>query len=86
MTITNSESGTNIAEVAQGIWRINTPVGMDGDVGFSFNQYLVEADRPLLFHTGPRQIFPLVRDAVAQMSNLDFMVEPPLALPMERPL
>ncbi len=67
MTITNSESGTNIAEVAQGIWRINTPVGMDGDVGFSFNQYLVEADRPLLFHTGPRQIFPLVRDAVAHV-------------------
>lgn len=76
MTITNSESGTNIAEVAQGIWRINTPVGMDGDVGFSFNQYLVEADRPLLFHTGPRQIFPLVRDAVAHVmppSRLHFI-------------
>ena len=27
-----------------------------------------------------------VRDAVAQMSSLDFMVEPPLAIPMEKPL
>jgi homoserine dehydrogenase len=27
-----------------------------------------------------------VQDAVKQMAGLDFMVEPPLALPMERPL
>ena len=30
-----------------------------------FNQYLLDAEQPLLFHTGQRNLFPLVRDAVA---------------------
>jgi len=64
MTVTNSESRTNVAEVADGIWRINTPVEVAGGMAFSFNQYLVAARDPLLFHTGPRQMFPLVRQAV----------------------
>jgi flavorubredoxin len=65
MTITNKQSGTNIHEIAEGIYRINTPVVMeDGPGGFSFNQYLIAGDEPLLFHTGPRKMFPLVRDAV----------------------
>jgi len=34
-------------------------------LGFSFNQLLIAAEAPLLFHTGPRRLFPLVRDAVA---------------------
>jgi len=63
MTVTNSQSGTNVHEVADGIYRINTPVQMEGG-GFSFNQYLVVDDEPLLFHTGPRKMFPLVREAV----------------------
>jgi flavorubredoxin len=64
MTITNSQSGTNVHEIAPGIFRINTPVPMDGG-GFSFNQYLIVDDQPLLFHTGLRNMFPLVREAVA---------------------
>ena len=63
MTVTNSQSGTNVHEVADGIYRISTPVAMEGG-GFSFNQYLVVDDEPLLFHTGPRRMFPLVREAV----------------------
>ena len=35
--------------------------------GFTFNQYLVTDDRPLLFHTGPRRMFPIARDAVARV-------------------
>lgn len=66
MTITNSQSGTNVVEIADGIYRINTPVPMAGG-GFSFNQYLVVDDEPLLFHTGLRQLFPLVREAVASV-------------------
>lgn len=65
MAITNRDSGTNVHEVADGIYRINTPVMIDGAGGFSFNQYLIVDDEPLLFHTGPRKMFPLVREAVA---------------------
>ena len=64
MSVTNSQSGTNVHEVADGIYRINTPVQMEGG-GFSFNQYLIVDEEPLLFHTGPRKMFPLVREAVA---------------------
>lgn len=64
MTTTNADTGTNICEIADGIYRINTPVAFDAEQQFSFNQYLVEADRPLLFHTGPRRLFPLVKAAV----------------------
>jgi flavorubredoxin len=67
MAVTNRESGTNVHEVADGIYRINTPVPIPGAGGFSFNQYLVVDDGPLLFHTGPRKLFPLVREAVASV-------------------
>jgi flavorubredoxin len=68
MVITNSQSGTNVHEIAAGIYRINTPVIMPGDPGgFSFNQYLVVDDKSLIFHTGPRKLFPLVREAVASV-------------------
>jgi flavorubredoxin len=61
--ITNDHSGTNVEEVADGIFRINTPVDIPGGA-FSFNQYLLVDEEPLLFHTGPRRLFPLVREAV----------------------
>lgn len=62
--ITNQQTGTRIDEVAGGIYRINTPMEIPGGA-FSFNQYLVADEMPLLFHTGPRRLFPLVREAVA---------------------
>lgn len=62
--ITDPQSGTNVREIADGIYRINTPVQLP--VGaFSFNQYLIVDDKPLIFHTGPRRMFPLVREAIA---------------------
>ena len=67
MTITNKHSGTNVYEVADGIYRINTPVEIPGAGGFSFNQYLIVDDELLLFHTGPRKMFPLVNEAVASI-------------------
>jgi flavorubredoxin len=60
--ITNIQSGTNIHEIADRIFRINTPVP-----DFSFNQYLLVDDAPMLFHTGPRKLFPLVQEAVASI-------------------
>jgi hypothetical protein len=70
--ITNIESGTNIHEVADGIYRISTPLPptfIPG--GFSFNQYLIVDDEPLLFHTGPRKMFPLVREAVQSVMPVE---------------
>jgi flavorubredoxin len=69
--ITNSQSGTNVHEVADRIYRINTPMRIAGTDGFSFNQYLIADDQPLLFHTGPRQLFPVVREAVATILPVD---------------
>lgn len=61
--ITNARTGTSIQEIAEGIYRVNTPVEIPGGA-FSFNQYLVDDAEPLLFHTGPRRMFPLVSEAV----------------------
>ena len=64
--ITNQQSGTEIDEVAAGIYRISTPVDIPVlPGGFSFNQYLIVDDEPVLFHAGLRRLFPLVREAVA---------------------
>jgi flavorubredoxin len=68
--ITNQESGTRIDEIAQGLFRISTPVtAIPG--GFTFNQFLVHDDEPLLFHTGPRALFPLVSEAIRSVLPLD---------------
>jgi flavorubredoxin len=65
MGTTNPQSGTNVQEIADGIYRINTPVRLPGESdAFSFNQYLIDDDEPLLFHTGLRQLFPVVQEAV----------------------
>jgi flavorubredoxin len=71
MTITNRQSGTNVAEIADGIYRVSTPIEIAGAGGFTFNQYLIVDDEPLLFHTGPRKMFPLVREAVASVMPVD---------------
>jgi flavorubredoxin len=65
--ITNPQSGTNVHEIAAGIYRINTPVEIPGAGHFNFNQYLIDDEAPLLFHTGPRRMFPLVREAVGRV-------------------
>ena len=65
MTIVHAASRTQVDEIASGIFRISVPVPpaeMPG--GFTFNQFLVVDDAPLLFHTGPKRLFPLVKTAV----------------------
>jgi flavorubredoxin len=69
--ITNASSGTNLHEIASGIYRINTPIQIPGGPGFNFNQYLVADDEPLLFHTGPRRMFPLVAEAIGKVLPLE---------------
>jgi flavorubredoxin len=53
---------TDVDEVAEGVFRLSTWIEPAGMV---FNQYLLDAEQPLLFHTGQRNLFPHVRDAVA---------------------
>lgn len=68
MTVTNTASGTSVYEIAPRTYRISTPVPpsvVPG--GFTFNQFLIDDEAPLLFHTGPRRLFPLVREAVAHV-------------------
>ena len=65
--IVNSQSGTRLDEVADGIYRISTPFSAVPG-GFSFNQYLVIDEEPLLFHTGLKRIYPYVREAIGRMS------------------
>lgn len=68
--ITNAQSGTTLDEIADGIYRISTPIALPGQ-HFSFNQYLVLDDEPLLFHTGLRRLFPLVREAVGKLMPVE---------------
>jgi flavorubredoxin len=58
---------SSVHEIADGIYRLSIPVTFPDGAGFTFNQYLVADEQPLLFHTGPRRMFPLVRDAVARV-------------------
>ena len=68
--ITNPQSGTRVDEIAPAVYRISTPVSaLPG--GFSFNQYLVVDEEPLLFHTGLRRMFPLVREAIAAVMPVE---------------
>ncbi|WP_129779787.1 oxygen-binding di-iron domain-containing protein [Peristeroidobacter soli] len=65
--ITDTTTGTNIQEIGEGIYRINTPVAIGPGRAFNFNQYLVVDDEPVLFHTGQRGLFPVVQAAVASV-------------------
>jgi flavorubredoxin len=59
---------TNVNEIADGIYRLATFVPeIEPPAGFVFNQFLILGDEPLLFHTGPRRMFPLVREAVGRL-------------------
>jgi len=58
---------TQIEEVADRTYRISTLVPSIGPRGFRFNQYLLAADEPLLYHCGMRALFPAVRDALARV-------------------
>ena len=55
---------TQITEVAPDVYRINTFIP---EIDLGFSQFLVDDEEPLLYHTGMRALFPLVRDAVATL-------------------
>jgi flavorubredoxin len=62
---------TEVAEVADKIYRLSTFVPAVGPKGFTFNQFLIDAEQPLLFHYGQRSLFPLIVEAVRSVIPLD---------------
>jgi len=61
---------TNIHEIADGVYRLSTVIPEAAPGGFTFNQYLLTGDEPMLFHSGARQLFPLVQEAVAKVIDV----------------
>ena len=54
----------NVAEIAEDVYRISVYVPQ---INLQFNHFLIKDEEPLLFHTGLRAMFPLVREAVARV-------------------
>ncbi len=68
MSTVPSQFGNTIDEISDGIYRISISVPPPfTSQGFSFNQYLIADEQPLLYHTGPRKMFPLVRQAIEKV-------------------
>jgi flavorubredoxin len=62
---------TTIDEVAPNIFRLSTwNPGITAE-GFTFNQFLLTGEEPFLFHTGMRQLFPVVSEAIARLIPLE---------------
>jgi flavorubredoxin len=58
---------TRVHEIADGVYRLSTYVPDAAPGGLSFNQFLLKAEEPLLFHTGPRAMFPSVSEAIGRV-------------------
>src|SRR5258705_2424330 len=61
---------TKVDEIAERIYRLSTFLPAVGPRGFTFNQFLVDAEQPLLFHCGQRALFPAVSQAAARVMDL----------------
>jgi len=62
---------TKVDEIAPRIYRLSTFVPEIGPTGFTFNQFLLDDDEPLLFHTGHRSMFSSVREAIERVLPLE---------------
>ena len=61
---------TRVDEIAERIYRLSTFLPAVGPSGLTFNQFLVDAEEPLLFHCGQRALFPAVSKAAARVMDL----------------
>ncbi len=60
-----------VDQIADRVYRISTLAPDVAPGGFSFNQFLIDAPEPLLYHTGMRQLFPIVREAIEQVMPIE---------------
>jgi flavorubredoxin len=58
---------TRVHEIAEGVYRLSTHVDAVTPKGFTFNQFLIVADEPMLFHCGQRAFFPMISEAVERL-------------------
>src|SRR5262249_61959790 len=61
---------TRVDEISERVYRLSTFLPTVGPTGFTFNQFLVDAEEPLLFHCGQRALFPAVSAAVARVMDV----------------
>ena len=62
---------TRVDEIADGIYRLSTFAPEVTPEGLTFNQFLIDADEPMLFHCGQRMFFETVSGAVARIMPLE---------------
>src|SRR6476646_9684003 len=67
----NAGAQTQVDEIAPDIFRMSTLVSYITEHGFTFKQCLLTGDEPMQFHTGQRQLFPLVSAAVNRVIPLE---------------
>ncbi len=72
MASANGQAATSVHEIADGIFRLSTLVReIAPPAGFTFNQFLILSDEPLLFHCGQRALFPSVSAAASRLLPLE---------------
>jgi len=63
---------TAVDEIAEGIYRICSYLpDASPEGGFTFNQFLLDAEEPLLFHCGPRLMFPDIAEAAERILPIE---------------
>lgn len=63
---------TRVDEIAERIYRLSTfAPQIAAPAGFTFNQFVIDADEPFLFHCGPRSLFPHVSKAFAAIMPIE---------------
>ena len=62
---------TKINEIGDGIYRLATYIPEVTPDGFTFNQYLIDADEPMMWHLGHRMLFDSVTAAVSSVLPVD---------------
>ncbi|MGA5199695.1 MBL fold metallo-hydrolase, partial [Streptomyces exfoliatus] len=58
---------TTITEIAPDIYRLSTFVD---EANLTMNQFLVDGEEPLLFHTGQRALFTSASDALSTLIDI----------------
>ncbi len=61
---------TETQEIAENVFRFSTFVPEVSPHGFTFNQFLIRAEEPMLYHCGHRAMFPLIADALRRVIEL----------------